>query len=75
MGMIKDVTTCPTYKVRQLDRQLIFKMNQIAANSLISFADLNVEIGNSVWPLLQPAAKQALARAIEARSGKQMFVN
>lgn len=75
MGMIKDVTTCPTYVVRQLDRQLIFKMNQIAANSLISFADLNVDIGDSVWPLLQPAAKQALARAIAARSGKQMFVN
>lgn len=69
-----DVPTCPTKAVRELDRQLIFKMNELAPNALVSFADLAVDLGESVWPYLQPAAKSALEKAIRDR-GIRMFVN
>lgn len=69
-----DVPTCPTKAVRSLDRQLIFKMNQLDSNSLVSFEDLDVDLGESVWPYLQPLAKAALKKAIEER-GVRLFVN
>jgi N-acetylmuramoyl-L-alanine amidase len=71
---IINVTTCPTKAVRGLDRQLIFKMNKLVPNALINFDDLAVDLGESVWPYLQPAAKVALAKAISDR-GVRMFVN
>lgn len=71
---IIEVTTCPTKAVRGLDRQLIFKMNGLAPNSLVSFIDLAVDLGESAWPYLQPVAKSALGKAISDR-GVRMFVN
>lgn len=71
---IRDVVTCPTRIVRELDRQLIFKMNEIAPHSLVRFDDLNVDVGESVWPYLQPAAKAGLEKAINER-GSRLFVN
>lgn len=75
MVMLKDVTSCSTKIVRELDKQLIDRMNLLVPNTLVSFADLKV-IANSeaVWPLLQPAAKAALKKAINDR-GQTMSIN
>jgi peptidoglycan hydrolase-like protein with peptidoglycan-binding domain len=48
-------------------------MNAIISNALVNFESLNVELGDAVWPLLQPPAKAALARAIRDR-GVPLFV-
>lgn len=69
-----DVPTCPTKALRELDRQIIFKMNELSPNSLVSFNDLAVDLGESAWPYLQPPAKVALEKAIQDR-GVRMFVN
>lgn len=69
--LVKDVTSCSTGVVRGLDKQLIAQMNLIAPNSLVSIEELNIQIvGSSVYPLLQPAAKEALSKAIKERGTK-----
>lgn len=68
MVLVKDVTDCETSVVRGLDQQLIDELNTIVPNALVSFEDLNVAAtGSSVWALVQPAAKEALQRAITER--------
>lgn len=74
MGLVRDVTSCSTSVVSELDRQLLAQMNLIVPNVLVSFIDLSVDIGEPVWPLLQPPAKAALARAISDR-GIKIVVN
>ncbi len=74
MGLVRDVTSCSTSVVSELDRQLLAQMNLIVPNVLISCIDLSVDIGEPVWPLLQPPAKAALARAISDR-GITMVIN
>ncbi|NEO02010.1 MAG: hypothetical protein F6K50_43530 [Moorea sp. SIO3I7] len=64
---------CLTSPVRGLDQQLINQLNVVRPKSLVSFEDLNVQIGTATWPYLQPAAKQALQQAIDER-GKTLFV-
>jgi lysozyme family protein len=71
---IADSTACSTTIVRELDRQLIFKMNSIEPGSLVSFAELNVALGEAVWPYLQASAKIALDKAIRDR-GIKLKVN
>ena len=62
------VTGCSLAAVRGLDQQVIDEMNCMSPNTLVSFADLNVELGgSSTWPLLQPAAREAFGRAIQNR--------
>jgi len=76
MVMLKDVNSCSTSVVRELDKQIIAQVNLlIPNNALVSFADLNVVAGgDAVWPLLQPSAKAALQRAINER-GQTLVVN
>jgi N-acetylmuramoyl-L-alanine amidase len=74
MGTVRQVTSCSTIVVRELDKQLIAQINLIIPNVLVSFADLNADVGAPVWPLLQPPAKAALQRAINER-GTRMIVN
>jgi hypothetical protein len=75
MPLIREVTSCSTSIVQGLDQQLITEINAISPNSLVSIADLNVQAsGSAVWLLLQPAAKTALAQAINQR-GTTMLVN
>lgn len=75
MVMLKNVTGCSTKVVRELDKQLIARMNLLVPNTLVSFADLKVVAnGEAVWPLLQPAAKMALKKAIDER-GKALLIN
>lgn len=75
MVLIKDVNDCETSAVRGLDQQLINEINAIVPNALVSIEDLNVAVtGASVWPLLQPPAKEALQLAINER-GTTLQVN
>lgn len=67
--------SCWTGQVRQLSQQLIDEMNNIEADSMVSFADLNVNILHlGVNPFLQPAAKESLRQAI-AQRGQIMRIN
>jgi GH24 family phage-related lysozyme (muramidase) len=75
MVLVKDINTCETSAVRGLDQQLIDEINVIVPNVLVSIEDLNVAVtGSSVWPLMQPPAKEALGRAINER-GTTLQVN
>jgi LAS superfamily LD-carboxypeptidase LdcB len=61
--------------VRELDRQILFILQRDYPNSLVTFSDNpNVELNNSTLPLVQPAAKLALEKAIKNR-GKRLTVN
>ncbi|NJO39601.1 MAG: hypothetical protein HC769_15180 [Cyanobacteria bacterium CRU_2_1] len=71
---VKDINSCPTKSVRELDRQLLYKMRETESNALARFDDLNVDVGESVWAYLQPAAKAALEKAIRDR-GIRLFIN
>ena len=71
---LRYVTSCSTHVIRELDRQIIDEMNKIIPNVLMNFDDLNVELGQAVWPMLQPRAKYALSRAINNR-GIKMKIN
>ena len=71
---VENSTDGSTAVLRQFDKQLIDEMNKIEANCLVSFADLNVNIGGGVHPFLQLSAKEALAGAIADRA-QQLFVN
>ncbi|MDB9513036.1 peptidoglycan-binding protein [Kamptonema animale CS-326] len=71
MVIVRNITGCGTSAIRELDRQIVKSMG---SNALVSFEDLNVEaLGEGVWFYLQPAAKEALQRAISDR-GKKLGV-
>lgn len=78
MVLIKDITDanggCETYSVRGLDNQLIAQMNKMRSGLLVRIDDLNVELGKSVHPWMQAAAKECLKRAI-AKRGQKMIIN
>ena len=71
---LQDVTGDDTSILKGLDQQLIDEMNRIKPDCLVSFADLNVDMGASVHPFLQQPAKEALNRAISDR-GEKLSVN
>lgn len=61
--------TCSTNAVRGLSLQIIDEMNLLIPNVLVNFEDLNIKANSpAVNPFLQPAAKEALRRAITRRS-------
>ena len=64
-----------TSKVKPLSLQIIAEMNLLIPNVLVSADDLNVDVSPSVNLFLQPAAKEALRRAIKARGGKVLSIN
>ncbi|MEL7332085.1 MAG: peptidoglycan-binding protein [Cyanobacteria bacterium J06560_2] len=72
--LIKDATGGATAIANGLSQQLIYQMNLLLPNALVSFEDLNVHLQNAAYPLVQPAAKQALARAIKKR-GQPLKLN
>ncbi len=67
-------TRCSTIVVRGLDRQLIAQMNRLVSGALVDFSSPKIRLGQAVWPLLQPAAKRALDRAV-ANRGQTLIVN
>jgi hypothetical protein len=61
--------TCGTATVRGLSLQIIAEMNLIIPNVLVNCEDLNIVPASlAVNSFLQPAAKDALRRAIKARA-------
>jgi N-acetylmuramoyl-L-alanine amidase len=74
-GLIKDAPLgVSTSIVNGLSQQLIYQINLIVPNALVSFDDLNVELGNAAFPFVPPAGKEALRQAI-AKRGQKMIVN
>ncbi|MEG4251953.1 peptidoglycan-binding protein [Microcoleus sp. Pol10D4] len=73
-GILKDAPGCSTAIVNGLSQQLIHQMNLIVPDALVSFDDLNVDLGDAAYAYLQPAAQKALQSAIQDR-GVKMVVN
>jgi hypothetical protein len=73
-GLLQDAPGCSTAIVNGLSQQLIHQMNLIVPDALVSFDDLNVDLGDAAYAYLQPSAKQALQSAIQDR-GAKMVVN
>ena len=76
MAMVKDlISSCvPTTRVDGLSRQIIAEMNNAVPGVLVDCSDLTISIDALQFPLLQLPAKNALARAIQAR-GTRMKIN
>ncbi len=74
MVMLKDVSGCSTTVAYELSQEIIDEMNVLVPGSLIDCSDLDIEISSQQFPYLQRPAKQALARAIQAR-GRTMRIN
>lgn len=73
-GLVKDAPRANTSVVNALSQQLIYQINLIVPGALVSFDDLNVQLGDAAYPFVPPAAKVALQKAIERR-GKKLVVN
>lgn len=67
-GLIKDVPMGTSTSIANgLSQQLIEQMNLIDPNTLVSCEDLNIQLLPAAYPLLQPQAKVALAKAMRER--------
>jgi N-acetylmuramoyl-L-alanine amidase len=73
-GLLKDAPEGSTATVNGLSQQLIHQINLIIPDTLVSFDDLNVDLGDAAYPFVPPAAKEALRKAIQER-GIRMVVN
>jgi len=74
-GLLKDAPrNVSTSIVNGLSQQLIYQINLIVPDALISFDDLDVDLADAAFPFLQPTAKQALQKAIKSR-GIKLVVN
>src|SRR4028118_1731346 len=73
-GLLQDAPEGNTSVVNGLSQQLIYQINLIVPDALVSFDDLDVELGDAAYPFVPPAAKQALQEAIERR-GRKLVVN
>ncbi|MBD6620711.1 D-alanyl-D-alanine carboxypeptidase [Komarekiella sp. 'clone 1'] len=73
--MLKNVKACQTSVANGLSQQIITEMQRIDSTCLVSFSELNVSISTSVFPLLQPPAKEGLRQAIKASGGRKLVVN
>ncbi|MEZ2276542.1 hypothetical protein [Microcoleus sp.] len=69
---LQDAPGCSTAVVRLLDKQLIEEMNKIEPNCLVSFAELNVYMGEGVHPFLPlPALSSFLFAKVDVASQRQ----
>jgi D-alanyl-D-alanine carboxypeptidase/Putative peptidoglycan binding domain len=67
-------TSCGTASVRKLSLQIIAEMNMMIPNVLVSFEDLNIAAGSAVNLYLQPGAKDALRRVINAQGNRTLNI-
>ncbi|MFH7242598.1 MAG: peptidoglycan-binding protein [Spirulina sp.] len=58
---------CSSAIANGLSQQLIYQMNLISPNIMVSFDDLNVQLDQAAFPFLQPAAKESLRKVIADR--------
>ena len=80
-GSIEDAPGCGTMVANTLSQQSIHEVNVLLGEAtgsksdlLVSFDTLNVSLGSAAYPYLQPAALEALQKAINDR-GTTMVVN
>ncbi|MEH2095395.1 peptidoglycan-binding protein [Nostoc sp.] len=73
-GLVKNAPRANTSVVNGLSQQLIYQINLIVPDALVSFDDLDVKLGDAAYPFVPPAAKLALQEAIERR-GITLVVN
>lgn len=73
-GPLKNAPQGNTAVVNALSQQLIYQINLLIPNALVSFDDLDVKLGDAAYPFVPPEAKEGLRKAISER-GKQMVVN
>lgn len=73
-GLLKDAPQGSTSIANGLSQQLIHQINLLKPNALVSFDDLDVELGEAAYPFVPPEGKQALQRAIADRK-KTLVVN
>ncbi|MBD2183406.1 peptidoglycan-binding protein [Planktothrix sp. FACHB-1355] len=73
-GLLRDAPSGNTSVVNALSQQLIYQINLIVPDALVSFDDLDVKLGDAAYPFVPPTAKQALQKAIQNR-GKRLVVN
>ncbi len=67
-GLVGDVPVGSSTSVANgLSQQLIYQMNLIEPDTLVSCEDLNVHLRPAAYPLVQAAAKEGLKRAISDR--------
>jgi N-acetylmuramoyl-L-alanine amidase len=74
-GLLKDAPhNVSTSIVNGLSQQLIYQINLIVPDALVSFDNLEVGLADAAFPFLQPPAKLALQKAIQDR-GVKLVVN
>ena len=73
-GVLQDAPGESTAIAHGLSQQLVHQMNLISDSILVSFDDLNVDLGDAVFPLVQAPAKAALQAAIQER-GIKLSIN
>ncbi len=73
-GLLQNAPRANTSVVNALSQQLIYQINLIVPNALVSFDDLDVKLGDAAYPFVPPAAKLGLQKAIERR-GVTLVVN
>lgn len=74
-GLLKDAPrNVSTSIVNGLSQQLIYQINLLVPNGLLSCDDFNIDVGDAAYPFLQPQAKQALQKAIQDR-GVKLIIN
>lgn len=76
MVMLKDIGGCPeTTIVDGLSQQIIAEMNNAVPGVLVDCSNLNISINSRQFPFLQRPAKEALARAIQARGTRMKITS
>ena len=65
---------CSSAIANGLSQQLIYQMNLLSPNIMVSFDDLNIQLDQAAFPFLQPAAKESLRKAIADR-GQPMKIS
>jgi peptidoglycan hydrolase-like protein with peptidoglycan-binding domain len=65
--LLKNAPGCSSAIANGLSQQLIHQMNLTSPGLMVSFDDLNVDLGPAAFPFLQAPAKIALGKAIAER--------
>ena len=73
--LVKDVKEFRSMPVRGLDKQVIWKFNQINPGVLVSIEDLDIYRGDGLMPYLQKPAKEALQKYIKTYKQKLTINN
>ncbi len=73
--LVKDVKEFRSMPVRGLDKQVIWKFNQMNPGVLVSIEDLDIYRGDGLMPYLQKSAKEALQKYLNTYKQKLTINN